>query len=258
MPASIPLVQCTPDRNGFSRHQDRSWSATHSAYRSSPVSHHAAASSVRWWCRDSSQICLTLPVTVSSRCGTRNASPVWGARRPVIGSRNQSGAALSGRRTPKTSHSPARTRSAARTVAAAATGSTPTTSASGRTARKVRSRRSPPAAGRPPRGGPAEGAQARRRTSSSARQPTSAGDIRRSRRRYQPRRGRSQCHRFASRQALPDGERRPRRRHERVHGDRHRTAGADRLDEGSELGPLALVDARHRPAAACVPARATP
>ena len=31
----MPLVQCTPDRNGFSRHQERSCSATRSAYRSS-------------------------------------------------------------------------------------------------------------------------------------------------------------------------------------------------------------------------------
>ena len=30
-PSSMPLVQCTPDRNGFSCHHDRSWSATRSA-----------------------------------------------------------------------------------------------------------------------------------------------------------------------------------------------------------------------------------
>ena len=35
MPTSMPLVQCTPDRNGFSRHQERSWSATRRAYASS-------------------------------------------------------------------------------------------------------------------------------------------------------------------------------------------------------------------------------
>ena len=34
MPISMPLVQCTPDRKGFSRHQERSWSATRSAYAS--------------------------------------------------------------------------------------------------------------------------------------------------------------------------------------------------------------------------------
>ena len=30
-PSSMPLVQLTPDRNGFSRHQERSWSATRCA-----------------------------------------------------------------------------------------------------------------------------------------------------------------------------------------------------------------------------------
>ena len=33
MPSSMPLVQCTPDRKGFSRHQERSWSATRSRVR---------------------------------------------------------------------------------------------------------------------------------------------------------------------------------------------------------------------------------
>ncbi len=31
MPISMPLVQCTPDRNGLSCHHERSWAATRSA-----------------------------------------------------------------------------------------------------------------------------------------------------------------------------------------------------------------------------------
>ena len=57
-----------------------------------------------WWCRDISQTCLMLPVSASSRWWTRNASCRSGARRPVTGSRNQSGSALSARR--RTQHGP--------------------------------------------------------------------------------------------------------------------------------------------------------
>ena len=35
-PSSMPLVQWMPDRNGLAAHQERSWVATASAYRSSP------------------------------------------------------------------------------------------------------------------------------------------------------------------------------------------------------------------------------
>ena len=67
---------------------------------SSPVSHQAAARTVRWWWRESSHTDLTLPVTASSRWSMRNASRSWGARRPVTGSRNQSGSTMSGRGVP--------------------------------------------------------------------------------------------------------------------------------------------------------------
>ena len=60
------------------RHHERSWAATTSAYGSSWVSHQAAASTVRWWWRESSQTDLTLPVTVSSRWSMRKASVVSG------------------------------------------------------------------------------------------------------------------------------------------------------------------------------------
>ena len=47
MPSSIPLVQWIPDRNGFSCHQARRWEPARSAWRRSPVSAYALASTVR-------------------------------------------------------------------------------------------------------------------------------------------------------------------------------------------------------------------
>ena len=73
MPSSMPLVQWTPERNGLAAHQERRWRRRARRRRSSSVSQYAAASTVRWWCRDSSQTCLTLPVTDSSRWSMRNA-----------------------------------------------------------------------------------------------------------------------------------------------------------------------------------------
>ncbi len=79
---------------------------------------------MRWWWRDSSHTDLTLPVTASSRWSMWNASTASGARRPVTGSRNQSGSTTSGRPAPNTSQSPSSRRSAAPTRALRASGGT--------------------------------------------------------------------------------------------------------------------------------------
>ena len=86
------------------------------------MSHQAAASTVRCWCRDSSSTDFTIPLTDSSRWSIRNASVASGACRPVTGSRNQSGSATSGRRVPSTSQSPTTRRWAAATRRCAAAG----------------------------------------------------------------------------------------------------------------------------------------
>ncbi len=123
MPSSMPLTQWAPRSGGLASHHDRRCAATRSAYRSFPVSAYAAAGTVRYWCRDGSQICLMSPTVSSSRYGTSKA---WssGARRPVFGSACQSGSAMSSRTTPKNSARPAISRSASATRRFTASGST--------------------------------------------------------------------------------------------------------------------------------------
>ena len=75
-PASIPLVQWTPVRNGFS---PTTSAAVGDGLRVALLAGQPprAASTVRWWCRDSSQTCLTFPVSDSSRGGSGTRSRRW-------------------------------------------------------------------------------------------------------------------------------------------------------------------------------------
>ncbi len=177
MPSSMPLTQWTPRSGGLASHHDRRCAAARSAYRSFPVSAYAAASTVRYWCRDGSQICLMSPTASSSRYGTSKA---WssGARRPVFGSNCQSGSAMSSRTTPKNSARPDISRSASATRRFTASGSTAASAPSGSTAVNRT----------PVTGGRSGSADRRRRRLHRVDGPaaTSRGPIRDSRRRYHP------------------------------------------------------------------------
>jgi hypothetical protein len=144
---------------------------------------------VRWWCRDISQTCLMLPVWFSSRWCTRNASWSDGALRPVSGSRNQSGSALSGRPIPSTVQVPSSTRSAAATTAATVSAGTSARAFGGSADSKVLTGKTPAGSGEASPGWTCRRAQLRRRASSLTRKDTSAVDMRRSRRTYHPRAG---------------------------------------------------------------------
>ncbi len=193
-----------------------------------------------------------LPVSASSRWWMRNASCRSGARRPVTGSWNQSGSALSARGAPRTVQVPASTVSAAADQRGRGVGShrrrgpmpaaATTKARSGRTPRRQWGRLAGPDLATCP--GPAtpdiQGAVdhlGRRHPAEPSQVPAGAGAA-------------HQVTGLSCRQTAPDGERCPGGRHQGLQRDRHRGAGADGVDEALQLRALTLVLAREHPAPA--------
>ena len=179
---------------------------------------------MRWWWRDSSHTCLTLPVSCSSRWSMRNASRSCGARRPVTGSRNQSG---SGDVRRVASRAPTSCRPGARRRRRSLPGArrraprsrVPAGSGVGNSAAVAQAVGQP---GGSPRDAP--GGEPRRPVEPGPppARATSVGGHPRSRWTYQPQLAGSQRHPLTGQEALLHGEGRPGRRDQGPGVDRHR------------------------------------
>ena len=254
-PISIPLVQCTPDRNGFAATRRSAGRRRARRSASSWVSYQAAASTVRWWWRDSSQTCLTFPVSASSRWWSRNAYCAGSDRRPVVGSRNQSGGACrSGRRrAPPACRPGSRRRSAITRLAGLVRYGARGVRRERRTEGRLLAQRQanlPRPARAGPVGRPRQSGVRGRGCARSARWRTSGAGGGRTSPGADGSSGPLNGLRAAAREAAVDREGRAGGGDERVERDRHRAAGPHRGDERVQLaaGPCPAAGLARRPA----------